>query len=67
MIEKGQVFVRAIKADGQWGNVDVLDLDEQSFRRFVTTSLNGAGPIVTFVKDDTVETPLKEKTNGTKK
>ena len=38
-MRRGQVLVRAIKAKGSWGNVDVLDLDEESFRAFVIDKL----------------------------
>ena len=46
MIEKGQVFVRGKKKNGRWGNIDVMDLDEYSFRRFILTLLNRAGPAI---------------------
>ena len=46
MIMKDQVFVRAIKADGSPGSVDVLDLDEISFRAFVLDMLMRQGAVV---------------------
>ena len=35
MIKRGQVLVRAIDGFGKWGNCDVMDLDEDSFKAFV--------------------------------
>lgn len=35
MIERGQVFIRAQDEDGKWGSFDILDLDEDSWRRWV--------------------------------
>ncbi len=34
-MKRGQYFVRAKLANGEWGNVDILDLDETSFRAFL--------------------------------
>lgn len=39
MIQRGQVFIRAKTSDDRWASVDVLDLDEESFKRFVLTKL----------------------------
>lgn len=32
---KSGIYVRAINAEGKWDSVDVMDLDEESFRIFV--------------------------------
>ena len=45
-MRRRQVLVQAIKADGTWGAVDVLDLDEESFRAFVLQRLRIAGLLV---------------------
>ena len=45
MIERGQAFVRAQDQNGKWGSADILDLDEESFRRFVLTILSNLGTI----------------------
>ncbi len=34
-MKRGQVFVRARSKRGKWESVDVLDLDEESFKAFV--------------------------------
>lgn len=34
-ISRGQVFIRAMDPDGRWHSADVLDLEEESFRRWV--------------------------------
>ena len=38
-MQRGQVLVRGKLPDGSWGGVDVLDLDEKSFRAFVIEML----------------------------
>ena len=40
---RGRVFVRGFRLDGQYGRIDVLDLDESSWRAFVLDCLAG-GP-----------------------
>ena len=35
MISRGQVFVQAQDDSGRWGNADVFDLDDESFRAWV--------------------------------
>lgn len=35
MISRGQVFVRAQDEAGHWGNADVLDLTDDSFKAWV--------------------------------
>ena len=47
-MRRGQIQVRAIKAEGKWGNVDALDLDEGSFRAFVLQRLYIAGLVVSL-------------------
>ena len=61
MIEKGQAFVRAINADGKWGSVDVLNLTEESFKRFVITNLNEIGSVVCINSEKDEPAPLYEK------
>lgn len=34
-MKRGQVFVRAKDPEGKWGNADVLDLDETSWRAWI--------------------------------
>ncbi len=63
MIERGQVFVRAIDRDGKWDSVDALDLDDESFRRFVLEHLARRGQLVVLnnkAEDDEPE-PLRER------
>ena len=50
-MRRQQVFVRAIKANGKWGSVDVFDLDDESFRAFVVKRLWASGQIV-ILRDD---------------
>ena len=42
-MKRGQVWVRAKDANGEWGTADVLDLDEVSFRAFVIDVLMRVG------------------------
>lgn len=42
-MNRGQVLVRAITKTGKWGSVDVLDLDDESFRAWVTDKLLSTG------------------------
>ena len=46
MIKRGQVFVRAKKNDGHWGNVDIFDLDEDSWRCLIVSRLVDFGMLV---------------------
>lgn len=50
-MRRRQVLVRAIKVNGDWGNVDVLDLDEESFRAFVLGKLC-SGKLVVRISDE---------------
>jgi len=61
-MKRGQVFVRALQADGKWGNVDVLDLDEISFRAFIIDKLIALKALYSFAPKhiDGDEIPLKE-------
>jgi len=54
MMKKGQVFVRAKMNDGSWGNVDILDLNDESFRAFIIQKFIDIG-IVCAIKDEFVE------------
>jgi hypothetical protein len=38
-MRRQQVLVRVLKADGKWGSVDALDLDDESFRAFILDRL----------------------------
>jgi len=60
-VRKGQVLVRAIQADGKWGNVDVLNLDEESFRAFVLQRLWIGGLLMRTVDESGEEVILKER------
>jgi hypothetical protein len=44
-MKRGQVFVRRQFANGRWGNIDALDLDDVSFRAFVLDVLFRAGAV----------------------
>ena len=51
-MRRGEVWIRASSADGtKWGSVDVLDLDEQSFRIWVVDKLIQMGMVVTLKVD----------------
>jgi len=60
MIGKGQVFVRAKTKEGKFGNVDVLDLDDESFRRVVMSIFANNGQIV-YLTMNTEQAPLTQK------
>lgn len=45
MIHRGQVFVRAVDANGKYGNADVFDLDDESFKAFVVWMLVRVGAV----------------------
>ena len=53
-MKRGQVFVRGRDPNGKWGAIDVLDLDEPSFRAFVMEMFKRA-QIVVALKDESVE------------
>jgi len=58
-MRRGQVFVRATTKEGKWGNVDVFDLDDESFRAFVLQYL----PVTMIANEYTGEIiKLKERT-----
>lgn len=42
---KTGVYVRAKRPSGKWDSVDVLELEEESFRRFVAIVLAKAGAV----------------------
>ncbi len=50
-MKRGQAFVRGRLRDGSIGNIDILDLDDASFRAFVLDRLVRAG-LVTAIKDE---------------
>ena len=45
-MNRGQVLVRALKTNGKWGNVDVLDLDDESFRAWIVDKLLEQGSVI---------------------
>jgi len=61
-MKRRQVLVRAVKADGTWGTVDALDLDDESFRALILAFLCRAGILVSM-RDEFCgdEVTLKEK------
>ena len=63
MVEKGQCFVRAINKEEKWDSVDILNLDEDSFRRFVLRKLADMG-VICIIISDKKEKPLREKKDG---
>ena len=58
-MKRGQVFVRAKDADGQWDSVDVLDLDELSFRVFVLDLFDRQGAVVSLVEKEVPGEPIE--------
>jgi len=55
-MKRGQVFVRALDPEGKWGNADVLDLTDESFRVFVVGRLM-AFHQVSYVEDQLLVEP----------
>jgi len=57
--DRARVYVRARTGDDRWASVNVLDLDDRSFRVFVLRALVDAG-LVTSVRGawDPLTTPL---------
>lgn len=53
-MKRGQVFVRGINKEGEWGNIDVLNLDDRSFKVFILDRLFKNG-LVVGLKDEVVE------------
>lgn len=53
-MKRGQVFVRAINKKGKHDSVDVLDLDDASFKAFVMDMLFSTG-IVVGLRDEAVD------------
>jgi hypothetical protein len=52
-VKHGQVFVRGVRADGTFGNIDALNLDDASFRAFVLDVLFRAGAVVGIKDEET--------------
>ena len=62
MIQENQCFVRAINTDAKWDSVDVLNLTDESFRRFILTKLSEIEVIATIrQQEDEEEKPLYER------
>ncbi len=53
-MKRGQAFVRGVLRDGSIGTIDVLDLDDASFRAFVLDRLIRS-EIVYAIRDEHVE------------
>ncbi len=50
-MKKEQVFVRAINKEGKWDSIDVLDLDDRSFKAFVIEKFK-QHEMVSAIKDE---------------
>ncbi len=61
MIERGQVLVMGKNKDGNRRPIDVLDLDDESFRRFVVSVLTDSGLVLKIHKDESNAPPLSER------
>lgn len=46
MVRREQVFVRALNKDGKWDNIDIFDLDDESFRAVIVNKLMDAGLLI---------------------
>lgn len=53
-MKREQVFVRGVTKDGNWDAIDVLNLDNASFRAFVIDVMLRAGLLV-GIQDEYVE------------
>lgn len=60
MLGRRQVFVRARVAENRSDSVDVLDLDDESFRRFVLSVLYRY-ELITAMSRDADNPPLQAK------
>ena len=47
-MKRGQCFVLGQRRSGKWDNIDVLDLDEESFRAFVLEKFCDLHVVVSF-------------------
>ena len=61
MIQRGQVFVRAIDPDGRWFSSDALDLNDESFRRFILDRMHVFGMLSVMVSPHDKDEPLRSK------
>jgi hypothetical protein len=61
MIERGQIFVRALNSKGRWVTADALDLDEESFRRLILTGLWKLGALTAIKEVKEEPTPYRER------
>lgn len=60
-MKRGQVWIRASNAEGtKWGTVDVLDLDDDSFRVWVVDKLALMGRVIAL-RVDGEDIPLRAK------
>ena len=50
-MQRGTIIVRGVRTDGSFGDIDVLDLDEDSFRCFLLDQLQRSGVIEYRVAD----------------
>jgi|GEM_PF-4430898 len=61
-MRRGEVWIRGTDAQGQkWGPIDVLDLDDESFRVWVVDMLRRMGCIVTLKSSDEKQICLRAK------
>lgn len=51
MARREQVFVRALNKKGEWDNIDIFDLDNDSFRAVIVNKLIDAGLLIAL-KDE---------------
>lgn len=55
-MKRKQIFVRALDETGRFGNADIFDLDDESFRAVVVQFMFNANALV-GLKEDFVEEP----------
>lgn len=51
MIKRGQVFVRAKSPSGIWGNHDILDLTDETFKAYIVDTLLRGGHLLGIKPD----------------
>jgi len=55
-----RVFVRALDEAGRWGSFDAMDLDDDSFRRFILERLSAVS-ILVALHEEGEPPPLRVK------
>ena len=53
-MQRGMVVVRGIRTDGSYGEIDALDLDDESFRCYVLDQLSRGGILGTSAADASI-------------